>query len=240
MDTIVLLTGPIEAAALAGVLRIRNPRIDVRHAATLAELESLTGDELARARLIAFSTDIIVPPRILDALGFGAYNFHLGPPDYPGWCPAPFAVYDGAATFGVTAHSMLASVDSGPIVGVELFAVPPGTTVAWLEQMAFVVLARLFWTLAEPLTQSAALAELPLSWSGAKSTRQLYQNLRDVPATVSKNELDRRVAVFAGGETGADLYITLHGHRFAYVAPENETTADVPALPAIERVARRA
>jgi methionyl-tRNA formyltransferase len=83
-DTIILLTGAIEAAALAGVLGIRDPRLDVRHAATLDELDALTPDELARARLIAFSTDVIVPLRILDALGYGAYNFHPGPPNYPG------------------------------------------------------------------------------------------------------------------------------------------------------------
>lgn len=244
-DIILLLTGPIEAAALAGVLAIRNPRIDVRHVASLDELDAIDADELARARLIAFATDVIVPPRILDALGFGAYNFHPGPPSYPGWGPAHFAIYDRAATYGATAHVMAERVDAGPIVGVEMFCIPPGTDVARLEQLAFVALARLFWNLTQSLTQDAPLATQPITWSGAKSTRRKHRALRDVPVTISKDDLDRRVAAFGQGSTGdgdsgGDLRITLHGHQFRYVAPDTETAPGQPELPAIEHFARRA
>lgn len=237
-DSIILLTGPIEAAALAGVLGMRNSTIDIRHVATLDELEALRPDELARARLIAFSTTFIVPGTILDALGFGAYNFHPGPPDYPGWCPAHFAVYDRAATFGVTAHVMLQQVDAGPIVGVELFCMPEGITVAKLEQMAFVALARLFWNLAQSLTGREPLATQPIAWSGIKSTRRLYQELREATASISKDDLDRRVSVFGDAATGDDLTLTLHGHTFRYIAPEQQTaTSGQPEMLAIERFA---
>ncbi|MDO8876100.1 MAG: formyltransferase family protein [Pseudolabrys sp.] len=181
-DTILLLTGSIEAAALAGVLTIRNPRIGVRHVASLSELNALDAGELARSRLIGFFTDVIVPPRILAALGYGAYNFHPGPPTYPGWAPAHFAAYDGAATFGVTAHVMVDRVDAGPIVGVEWFCIPPGTDAARLEQLAFAALARIFWNLAYALTQDAALVTQPISWSGVKGTRRRHRNLPDVTA----------------------------------------------------------
>ncbi len=239
-DSIILLTGPIEAAALAGVIGMRNSHIEIQHVATLDELEAFDPAELARARLIAFSTTVIVPAPILDALGYGAYNFHPGPPDYPGWCPAHVAVYDRAATFGVTAHVMLQKVDAGPIVGVELFCVPPGTTVARLEQMAFVALARLFWNLAQSLTEREPLATQPIAWSGVKSTRRLYQDLREATASISKDDLDRRVAVFGDAATGNDLTITLHGHTFRYVAPEKQTAAEHPETLAIERFARSA
>ncbi len=239
-DSIILLTGPIEAAALAGVLGLRNSTIDIRHVATLDELEALSPADLARSRLVAFSTTVIVPGPILDALGYGAYNFHPGPPDYPGWCPAPMAIYDRAATFGVTAHVMLDRVDSGPIVGVEIFCVPAGTTVAKLEQMAFVALARLFWNLAQSLTGREPLATQPIAWSGVKSTRRLYQDLREATASISKDDLDRRVAVFGDAGTGDDLTITLHGHRFRYVAPEKQIAAEHPEMLAVERFAKSA
>lgn len=239
-DSIILLTGPIEAAALSGVLGMRNSHIDIRHIATLDELAAIEPAELARARLIAFSTTVIVPGPILDALGFGAYNFHPGPPDYPGWCPAHFAVYDRATTFGVTAHVMLQKVDAGPIVGVELFCVPDGTTVAKLEQMAFVALARLFWNLAQSLTGREPLATQPIAWSGIKSTRRLYQDLREAPGTISKDDLDRRVGVFGDAETGDDLTITLHGHRFRYMAPEKAAATENSEMLAIERFAKSA
>jgi hypothetical protein len=83
-DTIVLLTGPVEEAALAAVLRQHNPQLDIRPAKSLDELEAFEQSVLARARLVAFVTSVVVPARILGALGFGAYNFHPGPPHYPG------------------------------------------------------------------------------------------------------------------------------------------------------------
>jgi methionyl-tRNA formyltransferase len=83
-DTIILLTGPVEHAPLSALLRSHNPQLTIHPAKTLAELEGLKPALLRRARLIAFVTPVIVPPRILERLGFGAYNFHPGPPHYPG------------------------------------------------------------------------------------------------------------------------------------------------------------
>lgn len=237
-DTILLLTGPIEAAALAGVLSVRDPRIDIRHIETLAELNELDAATLAGARLIGYFTDVIVPQAVLDAVGFGAYNFHPGPPNYPGWGPAHFAVYDQAATFGVTAHVMQARVDSGPIVGVDLFAVPPGTSAPRLEQLAFVALVRMFSQLAEALIAAAPLTILPVTWSGRTCTRAGHRAMRDLPASVSKPDLDRRIAAFAQDETGDGVFITLHGHRFRYVAPVGEMIE--PEQQVVHRVVRRA
>jgi methionyl-tRNA formyltransferase len=79
-----------------------------------------TEQKLGRSRLIAFVTTVIVSADILRAVGHGAFNFHPGPPDYPGWAPAHFALYDQAQVFGVTFHAMQALVDSGPILDADL------------------------------------------------------------------------------------------------------------------------
>ena len=150
-DTIVLLTGPVEEAALAAVLRRQNPRLDVLPAKSLDELEAFDPSVLARARLVAFVTPVVVPARILGALGFGAYNFHPGPPHYPGWVPSHFAIYDKARQFGATAHAMIERVDAGPIVGIKIFDIPPNTNVLRLQELVFAELARLFWHLAPAL-----------------------------------------------------------------------------------------
>jgi methionyl-tRNA formyltransferase len=78
LNTIILLTGPVEEAALAAVLRNYNSRLAIHVAKSLADLEAIDSNVLRNARLIAFITPVVVPARILDSLGFGAYNFHLG------------------------------------------------------------------------------------------------------------------------------------------------------------------
>ena len=219
-DTIILLTGPVEEATLAAVLREHNPQLSIRGIKSLAELEALEPELLARARLIGFVTPVIVPKRILEGLGYGAYNFHPGPPHYPGWVPSHFAIYDGATEFGATAHVMNERVDTGPIIGVELFGIRPNTTVEGLEQLALTSLARLFWNLANLLaTHSEPLNPLEITWSGRKSTRRNYAALCEISAEISKNELERRLDVFGAGHFGVSPTITVHGHRFCYIAP---------------------
>jgi methionyl-tRNA formyltransferase len=135
-DTIVLLTGPVEQVALASVLRGHRPQLTIHPVATSEQLTAIDANLLRRARLIAFSSAVIVPPDMLSALGFGAYNFHPGPPEYPGWAPAHFALYDGATEFGATVHAMAERVDSGPIVDVSRFPIPSDIDVAWLTRIS--------------------------------------------------------------------------------------------------------
>ena len=152
---------------------------------------------LARARLIAYAAGVVVPARLLDQLGYGAYNFHPGPPTYPGWAPAHFALYTRAKQFGATAHVMVARVDEGPIVGALMFSIPKGACVASLEGMAYARLSYLFWSLAKPLAiRGEPLLELPLRWSGSKSTRRDYAALCDIPLDITRDELDHRIEVF--------------------------------------------
>jgi methionyl-tRNA formyltransferase len=239
-EIVFLLTGSVEAAALAYALRVHNPRLDIRHVASLGEIEALDRADLVRARLIGFSTDIIVPPCILDALGFDAYNFHPGPPQYPGWGQAHFAVYDQATVFGVTAHRMAERVDTGPIVGVETFAIPSGTGASTLERLTYVALVRLFWKLAAALTQAEPLAALPISWGARKCTRRQFNDLQKVTPNISKDELDRRVLAFGDDNSAAPLTVSLHGYRFCYLGPEMQTRAEAPAHDLVAANARQA
>jgi methionyl-tRNA formyltransferase len=190
-DTTILLAGQREQPLLASILQNHNPLLTARFVLTLSDVRALEPELLRRARLVAFTTDVIVPPDILDHLGFGAYNFHPGPPHFSGWAPALFAVHHHATEFGVTAHMMAQRVDEGPIVGVELFRIPSDIDLHSLEELACVRLAHLFWRLAKLLaTQIEPLPELPIRWSGKKNSRRSYAALCSVSPSSSKVELD--------------------------------------------------
>jgi methionyl-tRNA formyltransferase len=230
-DTVILLTGPGEQATLAALLKSHNPRLTVHAVQTLADLQAFERHLLRRARLIAFLTPVIVPQRILDRLGFGAYNFHPGPPNYPGFVPSHFATYDRATGFGATAHVMIAQVDAGPIVGVELFAIPPGTGVLALERLTFTELARLFWKLAKTLaTQEQPLEQLPIRWCGKKSTRRRYEAMCGIPLDIGKEELERRMHVFGDGHFGIYPTVTLHGFQFRLIAADADHKVESPGI----------
>ncbi len=225
MKTIILLTGVAsQQFALTELLKAHNPALSFRCAVTAEELAAIEPEVLHDARLLAFTTSVIVPESILAALGHGAYNFHPGPPQYPGWAPAHFALYDGARTFGAVAHVMAARVDSGPIVGVESFIIPDKISVRGLEQIAYVRLAHLFWRMSRDLAcDPSPLAELPIAWCGIKSTRQMYREMCELPAGINAGELARRIRAFHDDFRGIPLTVSVHGIRFQLATTATQT-----------------
>lgn len=194
-DSIILLTGPTEEAALSARLRQHNPQLKIHSAQTLQELGAIEPSVLFRSRMIAFVTPVVVPARTLNALGFGAYNFHPGPPHYPGWMPSHFAVYDRATKFGATVHIMVERVDAGPIVAFELFDIPPSLGVTELEQRAFAGLARLFWQLSPILaTQAEPLPALSVQWSGRRCTKRLLAQICKSPTDIAEGKFSGHIA----------------------------------------------
>ncbi len=235
LKTIILLTATVhQQRALGHLLRTHNPALSFRFALTLGELAVIEPRVLHDARLVAFTTGVIVPRDFLEALGHGAYNFHPGPPDYPGWAPAHFALYDGAATFGATMHVMAPRVDSGPIIGVESFPIPEAASVRDLEQIAYIRLGHLFWRKARELAcTSAPLPRLPIAWSGIKSTQQMYRDHCARPCEIDLAELKRRIRAFDDDFRGIPFTITQDGvcYRLDPAALRNCLMEQVEAPP---------
>lgn len=177
-DTIVLLAGSLGAPELIRFLESQRADLTVLHVETGNNLRALAPATLARARLIGFGTDVLVPAAVLRALGYGAYNFHPGPPTYPGWAPYSFAIYDRANMFGATAHEMVKQVDAGPIIGTEMFFVPPGQTASQLSNEALRAMLRLMRRLGPTLARSATRPPpMPIHWGPRRATRAAYAQM---------------------------------------------------------------
>ena len=194
---IVLLTGETEGPVLSDRLRDHAPTLRIVVCTDADELAAATAGPDPGRRLIAFCTGVLVPGDILEGLAGPAYNFHPGPPTYPGSHVASFAIYDGADMFGATAHEMAAKVDSGPIVGVEWFQVPDGLRFTDLEINAFDALVRLFIQLAPHLAANdAPIEHLDMGWAGKANTNKDYERMRAIDETMSEAEIKRRFRAF--------------------------------------------
>ncbi len=192
LDTILLLAGDAERPVLAERLRRAEPGIRVVAAGSAGDLP----EALETARLVAFVFPDIVPAALLARLGYGAYNFHPGPPEYPGWVPAAFALYDGVAEFGATLHEMTAKVDSGTICDVESFAVPADCDLQGLETLAYGACLKLFERWAEALVSPLHPPRLPLVWRARKCTRKAFAEMSRIPEGASEEERRRRARAF--------------------------------------------
>lgn len=219
---IILLTGEREGPHLAEHLKIHAPDLRVFHVSTREALDAAFVEKAPRRRLIAFTTNVVVPGRHIAACECGAYNFHPGPPSYPGVYPESFAVWEGATRFGATAHAMVKQVDAGAIVATEWFDVD----VAWgrmkVATLAFQALVRVFTTLAPHLAKDDAL--LPATgekWTGPTRLRAEFEKFCSIPPDISAEEYRRRFRAFGEGPF-KDLNTTIHGHRYVLETPWTE------------------
>ncbi len=198
-NEIVLLTGEAEVPHLTAVMQEHNADLTVTPVLSAEALEEAAKSPKPTGgrRLIAYCTSIIVPGGVLAAMDGPSYNFHPGPPTYPGVYPANFAVYDGAIQFGVTAHVMAEQVDAGAIVGFEHFDIPPDISVSKLEIKAYLALFELFKTLCPQLvTSEAPLEELDVPWGDRKTTHQEFEDLKQLDNFLSEEEKTRRQRAF--------------------------------------------
>ncbi|MGQ9368589.1 formyltransferase family protein [Azospirillum sp. ST 5-10] len=222
---IVVLTEPRYTVVLLALIEHIDPRATVRFLTSAADLRAWFAAEPPApsqpVRLIAFFTDVVVPPEVLDGIGGPAYNFHPGPPSYPGRYPLAMALYDGARRFGATLHVMTPRVDSGPIVGVVEFDVQEGADLDWLNARTYKAALRLFQHFGPALVRSPApLPTLERAWSDRRSTARTRERLCEIPPDIAADELERRLRAFSLIEP-RPFRMTLHGRRFRLV-PEDD------------------
>lgn len=190
---IILLTGEAEAEALTPLLVESNAKCEVKHAMTRDDLLEVCSDTIVGSRLIAFCSPVIVPSTVLSAMDCGSFNFHPGPPSYPGRYPSVFALYDGAGEFGVTVHHMAARVDEGPIIAVEYFPIPDACDLLGLDTLAFKALIDIFRRLSARLASDATpLPPRNIAWTGVKRAKADCDTLCFADPNLPEDELARR------------------------------------------------
>jgi methionyl-tRNA formyltransferase len=210
---LILLTDYGFAEVIANPLRAVAPKIDLRTVTNRAELE-MALDGPGAARLVSFGSGVIVPAALLARATAGAYNFHPGPPAYPGIFPSVFALYDGARSFGVTLHEMAARVDSGPIIAVDEFDVPNTWDRLALDTASFNALMGQFVRMAPHLTNLAQpLLRTQLTWGTQHRTRKDFEALCRLPDNATAEEFSRRYRAVGEGPDHA-LTFTRFGRTF--------------------------
>ena len=120
---IILLTGETESPILSGELLRYNQSLDIVIAHDQADLTQAANKIDGGTRLLSFCTSVIVPSSLLKDLPGPAYNFHPGPPKYPGIGCFNFALYNNEKYYGVTMHEMSKIVDSGKIIKTKYFPI---------------------------------------------------------------------------------------------------------------------
>ena len=73
--------------------------------------------------IFCFRSLFILPKNLIEKAKIAAVNFHPAPPEYPGSGCVNFALFEESKKYGVTAHLMNESIDSGEILSCKRFPI---------------------------------------------------------------------------------------------------------------------
>lgn len=207
---LILLTDKAFSPDLDAVLKTAG-LTDMAFAYSMADVSQVLTGDLTRTRLVSFGSGVIVPAAILNVVA-GAYNFHPGPPEYRGLFPSVYALYDNAATFGVTCHEMSTEVDAGPIIAVSRFAIAPAMDRAALDALTYQELLKQLVQLAPTFATTAPITRGTETWSGPLRRKSDFDALCHLPAGSDETEIRRRLRAIGEGPHHA-LTMDVNGVR---------------------------
>ena len=211
-----ILTSQVDHDLLRGLFGTAAPGLVLHIAGGPEELAPVLARLQRPVRLVSILSARILPADFLSDLREPAYNIHPGPPEYPGTCPEVFALYEGAQTYGVTAHVMAPQVDAGPIVAVDRFPIPPGCARVALGRLAWQASLGLLARLAPRLANEAGpLPPVAESWSGVRRSGRAFATLAEMTSDIDAQELERRIRSLDDGS--GLLTLRHHGRIFRLV-----------------------
>lgn len=143
--------------------------------------------------MISFISSWIYPAALLESAAQAAINFHPGSPEYPGTGCTNFAVYEGAAEYGITCHHMKAMVDSGSIIQVKRFPVEPADTVYQITQHCYHLIEESFYEMMELVRKGEPFPVTNEAWKRKPFTRKQLNDLCHIRPDMSPEEIARRI-----------------------------------------------
>jgi methionyl-tRNA formyltransferase len=199
IDSIILLNNGMMNEKIESNFRAINPDVKVTLIQDLVNLVELPEALLRKSRLIAYLSGLIVPLAIIKKLGYGAYNFHSGPPTRPGFASLEMAIYEGDEIFATTLHELDELVDTGKINSMHAFPIPKNITAPELFTLVLNSMMTLFERNNADLLKPKPLAVVPIPWGNKKMTKAESTSFFKISRDISQDEFDLRFRAFGHG-----------------------------------------
>ena len=204
-NNIILMTSIYHAKILTNILISENININILNFIHPNQLKEIPDDYLMSSRLISFGSRHYIPPDILDRIGYGSYNLHPGPPNYPGWAPFYYAIYDRATRYGVTFHEMNDKIDAGKIIRVRDFDIPSGSTTQALVNLTELHMFEMIKELAPSLVNLSEYMEANGDqWQRQPLKKNDFLAICNIQMNISFEELNHRI--FAFGDSDGTIF----------------------------------
>ena len=157
---------------------------------------------------------------LIDLPKIGCVNLHPAPlPDFRGVGGYNFAIYENLSVWGVSAHFVDESFDSGDIIKVHRFKIDPRHETAFsLEQKSQCLLLDLFKEVVDIALDTSSLPRSPQG-EGRYVTNDDFEELRKIHPDDTLEEVERKIRAF-WYPPYAGASIEIQGTEFTVVSKE--------------------
>lgn len=147
--------------------------------------------------VVSFLFDKKIKDPILSCPKLGCINFHPAPlPEYRGCAPYAAGIMDGVDIWGVTAHFMDKSIDTGDIIKVRRFEIDKeSSTSATLSSKSHSKLIELFIEVMIMFKNGSKIPRKPQGY-GKYTSFQDFEKMREIKDVDDKMTIDRKARAF--------------------------------------------
>jgi methionyl-tRNA formyltransferase len=134
---------------------------------------------------------------LIELPSIGCVNFHPAPlPDFRGLGGYNFAIYEELTSWGVSAHFVAETIDTGDIIKVQRFEIVPQSETAYsLEQKSQSHLLELFKEVIETLLTGSTLPRIPQG-AGRYISKKDFEDLRMISSENTPEEIEKKIRAF--------------------------------------------
>lgn len=167
--------------------------------------------------LISFLNPVYINKSIRNKIKKKSYNFHPGPPEYPGFGCYNFAMLNKAKFYGSTVHEINDKFDNGRIIDVKTFKISYEKltldklikfTHKNLVQQSKLIISRI-------ISGKKIIIKKKINWKRKAFTKKEFEMSRKISFTDTKKDIVRKIKAFSY-KNYKSVYILYKGFKFEF------------------------
>ena len=166
--------------------------------------------------LISFLNSVYINQQVRKKIKINSYNFHPGPPEYPGFGCYNFALLNKANLYGSTVHEINDKFDNGKILRVNTFKVSYNKlSLEKLITMTHKSIIKQAKNFINDILNEKLNIDNKFKWKKKAFTKKEFEIAREIKLKDSKKDILKKIKAFTYKKYES-VYINLKGFKFEF------------------------
>ena len=166
--------------------------------------------------LISFLNAVYIDKSVRKKIKINSFNFHPGPPEYPGYGCYNFALLDKVNFYGSTIHIINDKFDNGKILAVNRFEVSyKKLNLDKLIAMTHRSIIKQAKNFIKDILENKLKINVKFKWKKKAFTKKEFEIAREIKINDSKENVLKKIKAFSYKDY-ENVYINFKGFKFEF------------------------